>query len=217
MNCKFIHKNNFNHKINAIIHFRGNYNISSYNIFINNEVFTSIDTVLFDGMMTVNNNNDKIIKFKFLFNNNCISPFDEKVFISGNIQINDEKDRKNHTLYSAFEFECDDYITTKTEHINSPTESFTIQIEPVFTFSDKISTIFETTIIDSISVQNSEKQNNNSKNDISQYQKIFIIQTSIISFLTVLVLVILILLIYFIKKTQNQSHTSLNTSFIEMT
>ena len=139
LKCNFTHNNFFNHQIKSLIHFRGSHNISSVNNFAYNKIIINISSTLFDGDMLINDDSTRKVQFKFAFNNNCMSPLEQKYFITDNFYIYDENGEKAVDLSSSIESDCDEYvdpqtlpIITRTEQVitptKTPTEIITTQI-----------------------------------------------------------------------------------------
>lgn len=83
--------------------------------------------IVFDGEMQLEEEYDpQTYKLKFNFSNNCIFPYEEILFISNNIQFNDETGNEKVNFSTAFDLQC---------------ELFTL----VFTSSDQFSNNFDFT------------------------------------------------------------------------
>ena len=135
-NCNFKSLNFYGHQVKSLIHFRGSHNVTLSNSFQHNKVLMNETTLLFDGDNKINDDGVRIVKFKIGFNNNCMSPFDDKMFKSNELSIYDKDGENQVTLNSAFESNCEEYVDptpSQSAKIITPTISITqsIQIQSI--------------------------------------------------------------------------------------
>lgn len=111
----FLHHSLEDHDINSIIYIDVNSTHNPINTFVNNKVILYKSTVLFDGKIVENKNPNPFITVHFIprfkFNNNCIAPINQKLFISDDFFVYNEVENKNVTFEFAFVSNCDGYET----------------------------------------------------------------------------------------------------------
>lgn len=118
-NCYFSHLISKEQKIKSLIYFCLCDNAPSKNVFTSNSVVISSEKIsyLFDGEMYSSN-----AMLKFMFNDNCISPFDNKIYKSNDLSIYNM--HNNNVLFeSAFKSSCQVNLFTQTSFSYFPTKT----------------------------------------------------------------------------------------------
>lgn len=99
--CTFENKNNSTMN-GTLIYQHAENDITTTNVFINNSIIMNIKSYLFGGEIVDVN----LIKLKFKFDGNCISPFDKKFFKSNRIVIYNENQSMMVPFKSVFKIDC---------------------------------------------------------------------------------------------------------------
>ena len=186
-NTLFMHNSIKDHQLKSLIFIHANSSHTPINVFTNNKVVSEISAVLFDGKIEKNRKTNHLSILRFIINNNCMSPFNPKSFISDDLYFYNSRDNKLVTFEFAFSSSClEKHETTFIQ----------TQTKPSFVQSISIS----------IPVASSPISNSlNNSNDIGfgLFNIIYVLFIIIIISQVVIVSIIIFAFIVILKKTNN--------------
>ena len=187
--CFFIHNINKNHQIRSLFHIQMYGNTSKLNyIYTNNKVYSNISAYLFDGK----------IGNEWLFENNCISPYNKEMFKNNEVFFfNSQKVQVQ--FEEAFKTSCDFesasqfiQIATKTQEMPYMTITRT-QIVPVSTCTP------------TRSLPSESNQTSDSLQKLNMINSIINLLIGILVFQVIIILLLIGMAIFFFAKKTNRN------------
>lgn len=189
--CFFIQNINKNHQIRSLFHFK--MFSDTKHIFTNNKIFSNISTYLFDGK----NCNE------WLFENNCISPYNKEMFKSDEIIfLNSQKVQVQ--FEEAFKSSCE--FESASQSIPIATQT---QIMPTLTIT-QTQIMPTSTSAPASSLPSESNQTSDSLQKLKMINSIINLLIGILVFQVIIILLLIgMVLFFFVKKTNRNDENPL--------